>query len=571
MTKLFDKRVLLILMMVFASTCFVLAQEEHSHSHNEEGMESAHLTSGVFSVYGESQKYELTLKHDKIDPGKLSDLKLYIADYLTNKPLSDVEIKISVQEDASIVIETEPHDTGIYHLHGTFPKAQPYSLVVNLNSKVHGADLMLLNSVEVGKEPPQLEEATVTEVPQEHSDWWKFALVFAGGLGVGYLFLRRRPKVIAAILMVVGIHALVQEANAHGDEGHGEEGNTNTGNNVFIPKETQFLFDILTQSVAFGDFQPSVELFGTVIPAPGEYADITTPQSGKITSLKVTPGQKVKAGQTLAVIQLSTSLSEQVGVATETGRLRADIQNARAELNAAEKEVNRLRSISDIAAKKDVQAAEARYNAAKSNLQSLQSISSGSVVSSSGSLTLKAPVSGTVGQFSLAQGTEIIAGTTLFSVTSLDKVFIEAQVYGQDAGVVNQASKFVVTSTIDNRESDKVRIVSSGLEVNQSNQSQKVIFELTNPTGSFKIGEFITLQAFIPKSDKSIFVPNSSLSEINGKPVLFVKDSPEVYSVRYISLGEDNGNHSVVLKGLDEGERFVSEGTYQVKMMMLNQ
>jgi multidrug efflux pump subunit AcrA (membrane-fusion protein) len=107
--------------------------------------------------------------------------------------------------------------------------------------------------------------------------------------------------------------------------------------------------------------------------------------------------------------------------------------------------------------------------------------------------------------------------------------------------------------------------------VNQSNQSQKVIFELTNPNGAFKIGEFITLQAFIQKSDKSIFVPNSSLSEINGKPVLFVKDNPEVYSVRYISLGDDNGTHSIVLKGIDEGERFVTEGTYQVKMMMLNQ
>ena len=568
MTKLFEKKVMPILTMLFALASPVLAQE-HTHSHNEEGMESAHLTSGVFSVYGESQKYELTLKHDKIDPGKPSDLKLYIADYLTNKPLSDVEIKISIQEDATIVIETEPHDTGIYHLHGTFPKAQPYSLVVNLNSKVHGADLMLLNSVEVGKEPPQPEEATVSEEPHEHSDWWKFALVFVGGLAIGYLFLRQRQKVAIAILMVVGLHALVQEANAHG--GHGDDEKANAGNNVFIPKETQFLFDILTQSVALGDFQPSVELFGTVIPAPGEYADITTPQSGKITSLKVTPGQKVNAGQTLAVMQLSTSLSEQVGVATETGRLRADIQNARAELSAAEREVNRLRSISDIAAKKDVQAAEARYNAAKANLESLQSISSGSVVSSSGSLTLKAPVSGTVGQFSLAQGTEIIAGTTLFSVTSLDKVFIEAQDYGRDAGVVNSAAKFVVTSSIDNRESDKLRIVSSGLEVNQSNQSQKVIFELTNPDGAFKIGEFITLQAFIPKSEKSIFVPNSSLSEINGKPVLFVKDSPEVYSVRYISLGEDNGNHSVVLKGLDEGERFVTAGTYQVKMMMLNQ
>ncbi|HUR31949.1 MAG TPA: efflux RND transporter periplasmic adaptor subunit [Saprospiraceae bacterium] len=545
------------------------SQEQHTHSQNEKGMENSHMTSGVFSVYAESKKYELTLKHDRIEPGKASDLKLYIADYITNKPINDVEIKITVQGDPSIIIETEPHDTGVYHLHGTFPKAQPYPLVINLNSKELGADLMLLSSVEVGKDVPQADDLVVEEAHHHPSGWWKYALVFIGGLGIGLFFFRRRPKVVTAILIVIALHTILQDVKAHG--GHEEEDTAVAGNTVFIPKETQFLFDITTQRVGLGDFQPSIELFGTIIPAPGEFANITTPQSGKITALKVTPGQKVNAGQTLATIQLSTSLSEQVGVATETGRLRADIQNAKSELAAAERELNRLRSISDIAAKKDVQAAEARYNAAKANLQSLQSISSGSVVASSGSLTLKAPVSGTVGQFSLASGSEIISGTTLFSITSLDKVYIEAQVYDRDAGTVKNASKYIVTSTNDDRESDKVKMVSSALEVNPSNQSQKVLFELLNPAGDFKIGEFVTLQSFLPKSDKSIFVPNSAISEINGKPVIFVKDNPETYSVRYISLGEDNGTHSIVQKGIDEGERFVTEGTYQVKMMMLNQ
>lgn len=543
--------------------------QEHNHSHDEEGMESAHLTSGVFSVYAESRKYELTLKHDKINPGKEGDLKLYVADYKTNRPLGDITMKISVKEDPSIIVNTEPHDTGVYHMHATFPEAKPYSLQVNLDSKELGPDLLLLSSVEIGKDPPV--EGVTEEIHEEHSQnqWWIFGLVFIGGLGLGYLFFRRRPKVIAAVLMVIFCHAVLQNASAHG--GHDDEEKKDAGNTVSIPKETQFLFDIITQPVIFGEFEPSIELFGTVIPAPGEYAQITTPQSGRISTLNVTPGQKVNAGQTLAIIQPTTNLSERVGVATETGRLRADIQNAQSELNAAERELNRLRSISDIAAKKDVQAAEARYNSARANLDALRSISSGSVTSSTGSLVLKAPVSGTVSQFSLSAGSEIIAGTTLFTVTSLDKVFIEAQVYNNDANVVKTASKFVVSGTDKTRQSENVKLVSSAMEVNPSNQSQKVIFELTNPAGDFKIGEFITLQAYIQKSDRSIFVPNSALSEINGKPVVFVKDNPEVYSIRYISTGEDNGTHSVVLKGIDEGERFVTKGTYQLKMMMLNQ
>lgn len=555
--------------MVCTASIVAYGQEEHTHSHDEETEASGNAPTGIFSVYAESHKYELTLKHEEITPGQLAELTLYIADYASNGPLSDVEIKMTVQNDPSVIIEVEPMEPGVYHLHGKFPKAQSYSINVNLNSKTNGPDLLLLTPVEVGSAPPQAEAHDQVDEHHHGSEWWKYLLVFIGGLGIGYVVLRRRPKVAAVILLLIISYTLMHEVQAHG--GHGDDKDKIAGNSVFIPKETQFLFDVLTQPVSIGDFQPAVELFGTIIPSPNGFANITTSQSGKVTSLKVTPGQKVKAGEVVAIIQPSSSLSEQVGVATETGRLKADLNSAQSELKSAETELNRLKSIADIAAKKDVQAAEARYNVAKANYESLRSASSVVGVSSGGSITLKAPVSGTIGQFSLAPGAEIMAGTNLFSITNLDKVYVEAQVYDRDVEFVRDASKYTVTCTNDNHETAQVRVVSTALEVNPSNQSQKVVFELINPEGEFKIGEFVTLQAYQQKSDKTKFVPNSALSEISGKPVLFMKDNPEMYFVRYLSLGEDNGTHTVVLKGLEEGERFVIGGTYQVKMMMLNQ
>ncbi len=562
---------LLAATMLILSGHSIFAQDDHGHSHDEAAAGAAPAT-GKFITYAESQQYELTLKHGKIEPGKPAELTLYVADYATNRPLEGVEIKASAQEDPSLALKIEPHEPGVYHVEGNFPKAQAYSLALNLNSKSNGADLLLLKNVEVGKEPPQAEEAaTEKPLPTGSSDWWKYVLVFVGGLGLGYLFLRRKPKAAAAMLVALSIPAAVQQAGAHGPEGHGDEKGGTAGNTIHIPKETQFLFELLTQRVADGDFQPSIALYGTVVPSPGGFANVTTPQNGRVVSLKVSPGQKVGAGQVVAVLTPSGSQSERVSVAAETGRLRVEIQAAQAELVAAERELNRLRSISDIAAKRDVQAAEARYNAAKANLEALQNVSSGSVAAASGNIVLKAPVAGTVGQFTLAPGAEVPAGTTLFSITNLSKVFVEAQVYDKDSEVVRNAEKYTVTCTNDDHKTAQVRLVSAALEVNPTNQSQKVLFELQNPGGEFKIGEFVTLQAFQRTSGKTIFVPNSALSEINGKPVVFLKDAPEMYAVSYVSLGEDNGTHTVVLKGIEAGERFVSAGTYQVKMMMLNQ
>ncbi|MDQ3016201.1 MAG: efflux RND transporter periplasmic adaptor subunit [Bacteroidota bacterium] len=551
----------------------VVAQDDHGHSHEEVVSDVSGSAPGIFTIYAESQKYELTLKHKKINPSQQTQMDLYIADYVSNHPIVATDIKVAIQEDTSVNIVIENHEPGVYHLTGKFPEVKSYSLAVTLNSAMNGPDLLLLKNVEVGKEPPVKDEAAdIIVAAKEGSDWWKFLLVFIGGLGIGFLVLRRRPKVAMVLLVLISIPAIFQQADAHGDTPHGDEKAGTAGNSVFIPKETQFLFDILTDKVGVGDFQPSVELFGTVVTAPAGFAEITTSQSGKLQSLKVTPGQKVSVGQVLAVIIPSTTQADQVGVITETGRLRADIRNAQAELAAAEKELNRLRSIADIAAKKDVQAAEARYNTAKANLEALQGISSGSVTSGSGSITLKAPVSGTIGQFSLSSGAEVIAGNTLFTITNLSKVYVEAQVYDRDADIVKNAQKYTVTCTNDDQhKTTEVRLVSAALEVNPSNQSQKVLFELLNPEGEFKIGEFVTLQAFKQKSDKTIFVPNSALSEISGKPVIFIKDGPETYTISYLSLGDDNGTHSVVLKGIEEGERYVIAGTYQVKMMMLNQ
>ena len=39
----------------------------------------------------------------------------------------------------------------------------------------------------------------------------------------------------------------------------------------------------------------------------------------------------------------------------------------------------------------------------------------------------------------------------------------------------------------------------------------------------------------------------------------------------YVSLGENNGQATTILKGIEEGERVVINGTYQLKMMFLNQ
>jgi cobalt-zinc-cadmium efflux system membrane fusion protein len=81
----------------------------------------------------------------------------------------------------------------------------------------------------------------------------------------------------------------------------------------------------------------------------------------------------------------------------------------------------------------------------------------------------------------------------------------------------------------------------------------------------------VTLKALNQQSIRQISVPNSALTEINGKPAVFIKHAPEAFELVYVQTGEDDGSRTLILKGIEEGAKVVLQGAYEVKMMYLNQ
>jgi cobalt-zinc-cadmium efflux system membrane fusion protein len=71
--------------------------------------------------------------------------------------------------------------------------------------------------------------------------------------------------------------------------------------------------------------------------------------------------------------------------------------------------------------------------------------------------------------------------------------------------------------------------------------------------------------------NKQLVVPTSAISDINGKPVVFIHEQPELFTVRYVEPGLGNNETTIILKGLKENERVVMNGAYQVKSIYLNQ
>ncbi len=566
MSKLTPLTALLGLILLLAGSPLAIAHggEDHGAAKTPTGTGRTYFVTQTVS-----DKYELVLHYEPLEAGEPGKLRLYINEFNTNRPVEGAMLKLSSPEDNKLVFSVKPTGKGIYELSGTFPAKKTYSLTVSLNARP-GADLLLLAGIGVGTKLP----VTTPVAPvQAEAHWYENTFLLAGGglvLGMVLMFLLMRTRNRRVAAGVVVLFCLLptanwQQANAHGDEEHGAgaTGGGATSSTFLIPKETQFLFGILTQRLQTGDQAQTTTVAGTVIPSSTGQAVVQSPQVGRLTSLLVRVGQSVSKGQTLAVVEQTIDAATQIN-------LQAERNNLTAELQAARRDYDRLKTIEDIAAKRDVTEAEARLNRAQANLKVFTGIAQGGR-GNARSIALKAPVGGIIGPFTSAIGSTVNVGETLFTITNLNKIYIEAQVFEKDLAVLRSANSFEVEGVNDVGKKGVARLLSQAQTINASNQSQRLLFEMDNAAGAFKIGEFVTIRVQSAKSARGLSVPNSALSEMNGKPVVFIKDSPEVVSLAYVVTGVDNGTSTQILSGAESDERIIINGTYQAKMIYLNQ
>lgn len=375
--------------------------------------------------------------------------------------------------------------------------------------------------------------------------------------------MKKTLLIILTLLAIIPL-SIHENALAHGGEDHGdgkeETNSSNLTDEVEVLKETQFLFDIETTPASYTDYYNKLKLYGKIAPSTSGAAQIIAPQSGFIVSLNVNIGENVNKGQIMAVIEQNLNVSEQIQISTEKS-------NADAEYEAAKKEYERFKSIEDIVSKKDFQQAQIRYNTATTNKKVYDNLTS----NNSKLITIKSPIDGLVDNFNIAIGQQVKQGDNIFNVFDIKKLKVEAQIYDRDMEKITKDVKFFVERGQQNHKAESARLVAFGNVVNPVNQSSLVILEIDNTEGVFKPGQFVNVDVMAQSNDKKLVVPTSAVTDINGKPVVFIHKEPEAFKVVYVQLGESNSETTVLLKGLKENERIVTSGTYQVKSVFMNQ
>jgi cobalt-zinc-cadmium efflux system membrane fusion protein len=147
-------------------------------------------------------------------------------------------------------------------------------------------------------------------------------------------------------------------------------------------------------------------------------------------------------------------------------------------------------------------------------------------------------------------------------------------VFAQDLAKITPGARFRVEG-LQGQAGAPARLVVFSNVVNPVNQARQLILELDASGGNaYRPGQAVNVQVLggSEGGKKELVVPSSAVTDLNGKPVVFVHTTPEHFKIRYVQPGAVNGQQTVLVQGeVNENDRVVTQGTYQLKSIYLNQ
>jgi membrane fusion protein, heavy metal efflux system len=357
-------------------------------------------------------------------------------------------------------------------------------------------------------------------------------------------------------ITVPGLTVYASAAEAPKEQGGGDAG-------IAFLKEQQWKTPgFATAFAATGSVAATVDATGEIVPAAGRYAEVSAPISGLVDAGSIArspaPGQRVQRGQVLAI--LTPSLGEGGGSA---------YAEARAALREAQDEYDRAKRLlaAEAVPERRVHEAEIRLQAAR---EALAGLTGDGAMSDNGQLAIRSPISGVVANRTIAPGSRVEAGASLFSIVDPSVVWLRVNVAAADAPRVRTTSGATFRVERLPREYSAARIVSVGSIIDSLSRTVPVIYEVANSDGSLKIGA--TARAGVRTGERAtgIIIPTAAVLDEDGRAIAYVQAEGERFEKRELRIGGRDGERTLVLSGIERGDRVVTGTAYQVRLASLS-
>ncbi|MBZ0109344.1 MAG: efflux RND transporter periplasmic adaptor subunit [Candidatus Scalindua rubra] len=189
--------------------------------------------------------------------------------------------------------------------------------------------------------------------------------------------------------------------------------------------------------------------------------------------------------------------------------------------------------------------------------------------SSSSTIPLRSPFSGTIIERNAVIGEAVGRGDTLFSLADLSTMWLELSIPEY------MLSSFKVGDTVeasfDSFPGTRLRgdLIWVASHIEEESRMLKARAMVKNPEFLLKHRMFGQVSLLSEQFNKVLYVPVESIQRFNNRSFLFVKLSDDLYEIRSIVPGSRNGDKIEILDGVSIHEKVVVEGSFTLKSEFL--
>ena len=325
-------------------------------------------------------------------------------------------------------------------------------------------------------------------------------------------------------------------------------------------------------TVVSSQYRKTVQTTGTVDFDNDQATSVLAPFSGPVARLLVSPGDKVRKGQPLAVVDSPdfaaavSAYSKALVTARNARRLATMDQDLVKHDGVAQREAAQAQT--------DAANAEADRDAALQALQALnvdpatiQGIRQGRPLARIEGI-IRAPIAGTVVEKLITPGQLLQAGSTpCFTVANLSRVWVMAQIAGDDLAAVHTGDPAEIVTGIGAKDFAG-RVDNISAVVNPDTRAVLARVVVDNPGDFLKKQMYVGVQIHSREPSSGLLIPVSAvLHDDENLPFVYVVQRDGSFARQHVSLGHRIGDRYVIPRGLTAGDRIVVDGGIFVQFM----
>jgi cobalt-zinc-cadmium efflux system membrane fusion protein len=326
-------------------------------------------------------------------------------------------------------------------------------------------------------------------------------------------------------------------------------------------------FGIKTAIAGFGQLNSLLKLNGEIVLNADLVSHIVPRVPGIVSQVRKTLGDKVKAGQVMAVLESRELADAKAAFLAANERESLAAARYRREARLWRKKITSEQEYLD--AKQALAEARIMRRSAEQKLHAL-GFSHGYLkrLPSSPDQTftrfkITAPIEGTVVKRHISLGEKLGGDSPVFVVADLRQVWANFTVYQKDLARVAEGDKVLVKATHHNlRAWGSVDYVSPILDESTRSATARVV--LDNAKGQWRPGMFVTGLVSGGRKAAKVLIPDSAIQMVDGKTVVFLRYE-DGFELRPIKTGHRQGGQVEVLAGLEAGQRYVVKGAFTIK------